>query len=242
MEKQFPLISIITVSYNAVSTIENTILSVINQTYPYVEYIIIDGGSIDGTVDVIKKYSDKISYWISEPDKGIYDAMNKGLKIANGDWTIFMGSDDVFYNNDTIASVARKLLIPDYIYYGNVILGTSKQLYPHQIESVYQLCLTNFCHQAIFYPRSVYKRYFYDTNYKLWADYVYNLNLYALDAYKFEYLDLVISIFNNKGRGSQSKDLRFIQNRLDLIEKLFGKKMKYIMKFRYLLSKLIHGL
>ena len=76
-----PLISVVTVSYNAVSTIEQTILSVINQTYPNIEYVIIDGESTDGTVDVIKKYADRITYWVSEPDKGIYDAMNKGMGI-----------------------------------------------------------------------------------------------------------------------------------------------------------------
>ena len=76
-----PLISVVTVSYNAVSTIEQTILSVINQTYPNIEYVIIDGESTDGTVDVIKKYADRITYWVSEPDKGIYDAMNKGMNI-----------------------------------------------------------------------------------------------------------------------------------------------------------------
>ena len=76
------LISIVTVSYNAVLTIEQTILSVINQTYPNVEYIIIDGGSTDGTVDIIKKYANKIAYWVSEPDKGIYDARIKvGLRL-----------------------------------------------------------------------------------------------------------------------------------------------------------------
>ena len=81
----YPLISVITVSYNAVLTIEQTILSVINQTYLNIEYIIIDGGSTDGTVNVIKKYADKIAYWVSEPDKGIYDAMNKGIAYSHGE-------------------------------------------------------------------------------------------------------------------------------------------------------------
>lgn len=84
-----PLISVVTVSYNAVSTIEQTILSVINQTYPNIEYVIIDGESTDGTVDVIKKYADRITYWVSEPDKGIYDAMNKGMGISTGDFFNF---------------------------------------------------------------------------------------------------------------------------------------------------------
>lgn len=94
MEKS-PKISIITVSYNAVETIEETILSVINQSNPNFEYIIIDGGSIDGTVDIIKKYQNKIDYWISEPDKGIYDAWNKGIQQASGEWIMFLGGDDI---------------------------------------------------------------------------------------------------------------------------------------------------
>ena len=96
------LISIVTVSYNAVLTIEQTILSVINQTYPNVEYIIIDGGSTDGTVDIIKKYEDKIAYWVSEPDKGIYDAMNKGVVVATGEWINFMNAGDIFTDGDVI--------------------------------------------------------------------------------------------------------------------------------------------
>ncbi len=80
--ENIPLITIITVSYNAIKTIEDTILSVLSQTYPNIEYIIIDGGSTDGTLDIIKKYQDRISYWVSEADKGIYDAMNKGWHIA----------------------------------------------------------------------------------------------------------------------------------------------------------------
>ena len=86
------LISVITVSYNAVSTIEQTILSVINQTYSNIEYIIIDGGSTDGTIDIIRRYEDKIAYWVSEPDRGIYDAMNKGASKANGEYIAFLNT------------------------------------------------------------------------------------------------------------------------------------------------------
>ena len=85
-------ISIITVSYNAVKTIEQTIYSVVNQTYTDIEYIIIDGGSTDGTVDIIKKYSDRISRWVSEDDDGIYHAMNKGLALATGEYVFFLGA------------------------------------------------------------------------------------------------------------------------------------------------------
>ena len=99
-------ISVITVAYNASRYIETTILSVINQTYSNIEYIIIDGGSTDGTVDIIKKYSNKISYWISEPDKGIYDAMNKGINKATGEWINFMNAGDTFHNPDTLSAVS----------------------------------------------------------------------------------------------------------------------------------------
>lgn len=113
------LISVVTVSYNAVTTIEQTILSVINQTYPHIEYIIIDGGSTDGTVDVIKKYADKITYWVSEPDKGIYDAMNKGVREAKGKYITFLNAGDFYYNQDSLLQLIQKGEIdndPDVIY------------------------------------------------------------------------------------------------------------------------------
>jgi glycosyltransferase involved in cell wall biosynthesis len=97
--KPWPKISIVTVSYNMVDYIEDTILSVISQQYPNLEYIIIDGGSRDGTVDIIKKYEPWISYWISEPDNGMYDAIQKGFKKATGDIMAYLNSDDKFHYN-----------------------------------------------------------------------------------------------------------------------------------------------
>lgn len=114
-------ISIVTVTYNASTTLEATMLSVFNQTYSCVEYIIIDGGSTDDTINIIGKYADKLSYWVSEPDKGIYDAMNKALKIVTGDFLIFMGADDLFYNNDVIQNVVSQISDIDAVYYGSVL-------------------------------------------------------------------------------------------------------------------------
>ena len=98
-------ISIITVCFNAVGVIEKTILSVISQTYNDVEYIIIDGGSTDGTLDIVKKYENYIAYWISEPDSGIYNAMNKGVKYATGLYCNFMNAGDFFINEKVLENI-----------------------------------------------------------------------------------------------------------------------------------------
>lgn len=93
------LITIITATYNASQTLEQTILSVINQGYPNVEFIIVDGGSNDGTLDILRKYEYAIDYWVSEPDKGIFDAWNKGISLSGGEWISFLGADDIYLDN-----------------------------------------------------------------------------------------------------------------------------------------------
>jgi glycosyltransferase involved in cell wall biosynthesis len=102
---KFPVITIVTVVFNNLPFIEETIQSVLNQTYQNIEYIIIDGGSTDGTLNIIKKYEKFLDYWVSEKDKGIYEAMNKGLQHAKGKWINFMNSGDTFYSKDTINSI-----------------------------------------------------------------------------------------------------------------------------------------
>lgn len=164
-----PLVSIITVVYNDVVNLEATIISVISQIYPNIEYIIIDGGSSDGTIDIIEKYSNKISYWISEPDNGIYDAMNKGIKQASGEWINFMNSGDTFASNDVIDKVFRNQ-IADYIkvIYGSVYIKKGNLI---RLKKPYKLSFIKrhipFCHQSSF----VLNKYFFDTNYKIAADY-----------------------------------------------------------------------
>lgn len=120
MMKSLPIISVITVTYNCCDTIEQTILNVLKQTYLYLEYIVIDGGSTDGTVDVIKKYAHKLAYWVSEPDKGIYDAMNKGTLVATGEWLLFRNSGDFFFSSTTIQDVFQWYIDQgeDFVYGG----------------------------------------------------------------------------------------------------------------------------
>lgn len=129
-------ISVVTVCYNAADTIEKTMLSVLNQTYHDIEYIIIDGGSTDGTVEIIRKYADRIAYWVSEPDKGIYDAMNKGIKVATGEWINFMNAGDSFVNSNVLDRLMN-FHKDGLILYGNIIrifnlIEEEQQVLEHQ--------------------------------------------------------------------------------------------------------------
>jgi len=120
-----PLITVVTAVFNAFGTIEATIESVLGQTYGSVEYIIIDGGSTDGTLDIIRKYEHAVDYWISEPDKGIYDAMNKGIRTSRGTWLNFLNAGDVFSNHSVLESIAKIYFCSDARFiYSDVLLST----------------------------------------------------------------------------------------------------------------------
>ena len=189
-----PKISIITVCFNAKDCIEETILSVINQSYPNIEYIIIDGGSSDGTVDIINKYNTKITYWISEPDKGIYDAMNKGINIASGKWINFMNAGDTFCETTTVESCINFLRKKECIdvLYGNTILNYKNEKYlsyPHNLSLINRI--TIFCHQSCFIKNSILKKNLFDIKYKIVADYNQIRNLYNKGCL-FKYINIPI--------------------------------------------------
>lgn len=165
-------ISVVTVSYNAATLIDKTIKSVVSQSYPEMEYIVIDGNSTDGTKDIIRRYADRISYWISEPDKGIYDAMNKGIQAATGDYVIFMNAGDRFASDFVLEHVAPHLGSQTVVSgrwnrcYSN---GTVKKAAPKRIDAL--KVEMPVCHQATFTRLSYHKDNPFDTTLRLSADY-----------------------------------------------------------------------
>lgn len=170
-----PKLTIITIVYNNVRDIERTINSVINQTYKKIEYIIIDGKSTDGTLDVIEKHRSQISKIVSEPDKGIYDAMNKGLALATGDYVLFMNSGDEIYDEQTVQDVFDSSPGAD-IYYGETemyddnwkSLGRRRHEAPEDFDWKSFRFGMNISHQAIYIRRSIITPY--DLKYKYSSD------------------------------------------------------------------------
>jgi glycosyltransferase involved in cell wall biosynthesis len=181
MEKKvLPVISIITIVFNGELFLERTIKSIISQTYPKIEYIVIDGNSKDGTVDIIKKYSGKISLWQSEPDKGLYDAMNKGIKLAKGEYLLFINAGDELYENTTIEKIIKSSSEAADIYYGETLMvdeafrsiGTRSKTTPHKLPKHLKWQDMSYgmvvCHQSILIKRSIAE--FYNTSHPFCAD------------------------------------------------------------------------
>ena len=170
-----PKLSVITIVYNNVRDIERTVLSVLNQTYPNIEYLVIDGASSDGTLDILKHYESRITTLISEKDSGIYDAMNKGLALAKGDYVLFMNSGDEIYALDTVEKLFASSADAD-IYYGETemydedwnSLGQRRHKAPEAFtwrDFKYGMSIS---HQAIYIRKSLTEPY--DLSYKLSSD------------------------------------------------------------------------
>ena len=161
-----PKLSIITINYNNLEGLKRTEEPVVNQTWQDFEYIIIDGGSTDGSAAYIENQRGHIDYWVSEPDKGIYNAMNKGIKAATGDFIILMNSGDVFYNDTIIDVLVSELKTTDAIVYGDVVLRNEKkdteriQKHPEKLNFSYFYKQT-ICQQACFIKRSLFDTIFY---------------------------------------------------------------------------------
>jgi glycosyltransferase involved in cell wall biosynthesis len=204
--ESFPLISIVTVSYNAVSTIEETILSVINQTYPNIEYIIIDGGSTDGTVDIIKKYQDKIAYWVSEPDEGIYNAMNKGVIQSHGKYCIFMNSGDYFFH-DALSNVFKQEMNEDVIS-GIAKIDNRMDWKPISKDklSLFYFYVAGLCHQATFIKRELLLKNPYDENLRIVSDSKFFIETFIIKNYSYISIPVKICKYDTNGISSNKYD------------------------------------
>ncbi len=201
MNKIQPKISIITVCYNAQDFIEETIVSVINQNYPNMEYIIIDGGSKDATLSIIEKYRQKIDYLISEKDNGVFDAMNKGIRASNGEWLNFMNAGDFFVDNNVLKNINFDLYKQDALIYGKSITNdTERKIF--KTESLHYGYIPA-CHQAMFFNRSVTgSELYYTSEFLLLNDYELVNRLY-LKKYTFSVLNLLIANYAPDGISSK---------------------------------------
>lgn len=232
-----PLISIITVCYNALPEIEYTILSVINQTYSNIEYIIIDGGSTDGSIDIIKKYENKISYWVSEPDNGIYDAMNKGISLANGEWINFINSGDKFHNSTSLNAMFCKNVPDDKIVlYGDTCLSVYDHKFFYAASPIEDMQRRiPFCHQSTFVRAKYIKKHPFDLKFKVAADYKLFYNIYTSHENAFHYMPFIISDYKFGDGFSLIND----HIRINECRAINGTDIKRIEKIKYHLRFLL---
>lgn len=201
--------TIVTVSYNAVRTMEQTIQSVIQQSYENIEYIIIDGASTDGTLDVIKKYEDRL-IWVSEVDRGIYDAMNKGIELATGAYILFLGADDWLLDKDIIARIIPVLPSADVIV-GTVLSVNEKLGVECREKNVFSLedIYGGYHppHQGMFVRTSIMKAYKFNCKYRIVADYDFFLKCYFDRRITIRSIDQAVSYYSLSGISNNNKDL-----------------------------------
>lgn len=240
-------VSIVTVSYNSINTIADTINSVLAQNYRDIEYIIIDGSSSDGTVELIKTYGSRISKFISEPDAGLYDAINKGIKCATGEVVGILNSDDFFYNNDIIAKIVSEFdkydtdaVIGDAVFVdqkqtSKVIRYYSSRMFtPDKFRYGFMPAHPSFYVQRVFFEKFGY----YKTDYKIGADFELLIRFLYIHKLKFRYLEMPFLSMRMGGVSNKS-----INNKLILNKEIYraceenGIKTNYLfLYFKYLIK------
>jgi glycosyltransferase involved in cell wall biosynthesis len=208
-----PLVSIIIPTYNCSSEIEGCIESILAQTWKNFEIIIQDGGSTDGTIELINSLMQRPDNQIrfsSEKDKGIYDAMNKAMDQAAGSWYHFLGSDDRFYDNNVLESIFSPAVNLDCdLLYGKVLFKQQRIEYGHE-TNFYQMLKEKFniCHQAIFYSSKAVKTIGkYSLSHPVYADFEYNLRCFKNSQLRKKYIDRLIAVFNEEGTSKNGEQL-----------------------------------
>lgn len=204
-------LTIIIPTFNSANTLADCLESIVFQTLQDIEVWIIDGVSSDATIEIIKEYDAKYNYinYITEPDKGIYDAMNKGIDLAKGEWLYFLGSDDMLDNNLVLAQIATEIndKKTDLIY-GNVLGAFSKNKYEY--PSVSEVFSTGIHHQGVFYKKVVFSKLGkYDLRFLIAADYHFTLKVFADSALIKKYVNIDIATYGETGLSSHKYDYKY---------------------------------
>ncbi len=234
-------LSIITVNLNNRSGLEKTILSVVNQSYSDYELIVIDGGSTDGSADLISQYKSEISYWISEKDKGIYNAMNKGIAVARGEYCYFLNSGDYFTGNSVLEELF-KLDIHADIVSGNVLKirsnGKYRSIEPHDKPTLHKLCIHSLPHQASLINRALFAEIGnYNESYRIVSDFDFFLRAIVVHKKTYQKVDLNFSYFNllgissnmdNFGAAKEESYLCLKNNFPDMVDDLMDYRYFYV--------------
>lgn len=202
-------ITVVTINYNNLEGLRETVESVMGQSFPDLEYIVIDGGSTDGSREYLKACHQKtFSYWCSEPDNGLYDAMNKGLKHSTGDYVIFMNSGDRFFSKETLNNVSERIVGNEDVVYGSALFRYSDGYVlrpPQPLERIRQEL--PFCHQSVFVKGDIIRHNPFDLRFRLLGDYNMFFNLWN-DGKCFKEIDTVVSIYDASGLSANSANRR----------------------------------
>ena len=227
-----PAFTIITVCLNIASTIRRTCESIVNQTFQDFQWIVVDGASTDGTLDILKEYSNRIDILISEPDKGIYNAMNKGIRLVNGEYINFMNGGDEFYDNNVLKNVYESNNNKDVIYGGINIIDNSENgnvivNIPTTIPDKRKFYQWSIHHQSTFIKTNVQKKYPFNEQYKICADYDFFVKI-LFKGYTFAIIPTIIAKFYSGGYGCINHEKALQEN--EVIRKKYYRifdKLKY---------------
>jgi glycosyltransferase involved in cell wall biosynthesis len=218
------LISIIIATFNAGLHLQDCLESIKEHAVSNTEILVLDGGSTDDTISILKSFSYPDLSWISQPDQGIYDALNKGVKMAKGRWIYFLGADDRLLPG--FRALASKLEEENTIYYANSLdyFGNRENVFPLLKGSFTKYRLAKFCmnHQSIIYPAKAFMKYNYQLKYKIAADYVLNMALWGDDAFKKRFYPIQIVRYDMTGLSSFTKDEIFKKDKPQLVKQYLG--------------------
>ncbi len=234
-----PVISIITVVYNGAATLEATIQSILQQSYENIEHLIIDGGSTDGTVNIIQRFQHRIARWVSEKDNGIYDAMNKGAMSAHGEWILFMNSGDTFCGPAVLQAIFSRELPPHVdVIYGNTVRKNSRNILhpPAKIDRKY-FYFETLCHQSIFARRELFERIGkFSSRYRIIADREWLFRV-TMAGGRFAHADVEVCVWDAEGFSSANAQVSQLEVS-DFQSRYFTRGERFLLPWRMRLENI----